>query len=193
MDIYVANLIIVIILAICYFYMPDFFTIETIILMVGIYVLVNLLVDDDSDKLIYGGNNSIKLVHTHDGAVFTEGGKEIPYMKMDLMDPKHNFREIAKQLILLEDHMAHKPKRCIDCITKHYLMTEGLLEEAITLDKTGEHIQEVNDITDQLKPVVMRIIDLVKKGKINDKEYEVACQTLRQIRKKIALKYVMNN
>jgi hypothetical protein len=125
--------------------------------------------------------------------VLTEGGKEVPYMKMDLMDPKHNFREIAKQLILLEDHMAHKPKRCIDCITKHYLMTEGLLEEAITLDKTGEYIQEVRDITDQVKPVVMRIIDLVKKNKINDKEYELACQTLRQVRKKIALKYVMNN
>lgn len=188
MDIYLANVIIVIILAIGIFYMPDFFTIETIILIVGIYALVNILVDDDKKSYIYGG--SIELIHSHDNI---EGGKDLPYMKMNLMDPKHNFREIAKQLILLEDHMAHKPKRCIDCITKHYLMTEGLLEEAITLDNTGEYIEEIRDVTDKIKPVIMRIIDLVKNGKINDKEYETACQYLRQVRKKIALKYVMNN
>ncbi len=193
-----AVIIVAIIIAICYIYIPDFFNAETIVIIAGIFMLIYLLFEDipikNNDGLIYGGYQQMpeELIHSHDNTLLNDE-KDVPYMKMDLMDPKHNLREIAKQLILLEDHMAHKPKRCIDCITKHYLMTEGLLEEAITLDKTGEHIQEVRNITEQLKPVVMRIIDLIKNNKINDAEYESACQTLRNIRKKIALKYVMNN
>ena len=120
------------------------------------------------------------------------GSGNANYMKMSLMDPKHNLREIAKQLILLEDHMAHKPKRCIDCITKHYLMVEGLLEEAVTLDKDGEHHAEIREITEAIKPAIMQIIDAIKHNKINDKLYMEACQTTRSVRKKIALKYVLN-
>ncbi len=113
------------------------------------------------------------------------------YMKMELMDPKHNMREIAKQLILIEDHMAHKHKRCVDCLTKHYLMVEGLLEETITLDKTGEHIDEVNTAITTIKPVMMSIIEKIKNSTIADKDYQEACQVVRSIRKEIALKYVL--
>jgi hypothetical protein len=174
MDIQIAGAIIIIILIIGFIYAPDFFTTELIATIAAIFILVWILIDDEMQTNIVGGNESQ------------------PYMKMDLMDPKHNFREIAKQLILLEDHMAHKSKRCIDCITKHYLMVEGLLEEAITLDKTGEHTEEARNITDKIKPAVMKIIELIKNDQIKDADYTAACQVLREERKKIALKYVLN-
>jgi hypothetical protein len=45
------------------------------------------------------------------------------------MRPYQNAREIIKQLAMLEDHLNNAHKRCADCITKHFLMTEGLAEE----------------------------------------------------------------
>jgi hypothetical protein len=180
-------LILVTLLLIGIIYISNFFSIESVAIIIAVFGLFLIFFDDD--KEFVGGGS--ELIHSHDTTLI--GGKEMPYTKMNLMDPKHNIREIAKQLILLEDHMAHKPKRCIDCITKHYLMVEGLLEEAITLDNSGEHIEEVRELTEQLKPAIMRIIDLIKNGKINDGEYHSACQVLRAVRKKIALKYVLNN
>jgi len=57
---------------------------------------------------------------------------------LPINDWKHNIREICKQCTLIEDHMTHTKKRCNDCITKHFLYIEGLAEEAVTLDSTGE-------------------------------------------------------
>jgi hypothetical protein len=57
---------------------------------------------------------------------------------MNIQDPWHNIREACKQALLLEDHLFHKAKNCPDCISKHLLMMEALLEEAITLDETGQ-------------------------------------------------------
>jgi len=51
-----------------------------------------------------------------------------------LTDPSFNLREICKQMILLEDHLVNPSKRCPDCITKHFLMTEALSDEIGTLD-----------------------------------------------------------
>ena len=39
---------------------------------------------------------------------------------LPVMDCKFNFREICKQCILLEDHLTHNEKRCIDCCMKHF-------------------------------------------------------------------------
>ena len=48
-------------------------------------------------------------------------------------DPKYNMRQIIKQSILLEEHLANKNKRCRDCITKHFSHIIGLAEEAVML------------------------------------------------------------
>lgn len=48
-------------------------------------------------------------------------------------DPAYNMKEIAKQSILLEEHLAEMNKRCLDCITKHFLHIIGLSEEAMML------------------------------------------------------------
>lgn len=52
-----------------------------------------------------------------------------------ILDPKFNMREVSKQCLLLEDHLNNKNKRCIDCIKKHMLIIDGLLEEAVSLEQ----------------------------------------------------------
>lgn len=52
-----------------------------------------------------------------------------------ILDPRFNMREVAKQALLLEDHMNNTKKRCFDCIRKHFLIIDGLLEEAVSLEK----------------------------------------------------------
>lgn len=66
-----------------------------------------------------------------------------------------NLREVIKNMLLLEDHLFHPKKRCVECISKHFLLIEGLAEEAVTLqadDKSvpkamkllAEHIRKVH-------------------------------------------------
>lgn len=53
---------------------------------------------------------------------------------LPLQDPAFNLREVAKHLILLEDHLLHVDRRCPDCIWKHLLTAEAFADEADTLD-----------------------------------------------------------
>jgi len=48
-------------------------------------------------------------------------------------DPAYNMREIAKQSILLEEHLTVDAKFCVDCVTKHFLHIVGLANEAAML------------------------------------------------------------
>lgn len=54
--------------------------------------------------------------------------------KLSLTDPRFNIREIVKQMLLLEDHLAHPNKKCNDCILKHFMTIEAYAEEAASLD-----------------------------------------------------------
>lgn len=54
--------------------------------------------------------------------------------RLKISDPRFNVREIAKQLILLEQHLLEKDKYCPDCITKHILTIEALADECQLLD-----------------------------------------------------------
>jgi hypothetical protein len=56
-----------------------------------------------------------------------------------IFDPRHNFREIAKHLILLENHLCNPERRCADCIAKHLLSVEAYADEAAELDKQGKY------------------------------------------------------
>lgn len=73
-----------------------------------------------------------------------EGGQ-----RLSLTHPQFNLREIAKQMVLLEDHLCHPYKHCPDCIRKHLLTIEAFAEEAVSLDQvgiyreTGERLAEV--------------------------------------------------
>lgn len=54
--------------------------------------------------------------------------------RLKISNPRFNVREIAKQLILLEQHLLEKDKYCPDCITKHLLTIEALADECQLLD-----------------------------------------------------------
>lgn len=56
-----------------------------------------------------------------------------PTRLLPIMRPSFNLREVIKELSLLEDHLINSAKRCHDCINKHFLKTEGLLEECKSL------------------------------------------------------------
>ena len=55
-------------------------------------------------------------------------------------DPAYNMQQIAKQSVLLEEHLAEDRKYCKDCIVKHFLHITGLAEEAVWL--AGERLHE---------------------------------------------------
>lgn len=57
--------------------------------------------------------------------------------KWGILDPRHNLKEAAKQLLLLEDHLFNDEQWCPDCAHKHCLMIEALGDEGVSLDKGG--------------------------------------------------------
>lgn len=108
-----------------------------------------------------------------------------------ILDPKFNLREVAKHIILLEDHLFQSRRRCDDCINKHRLTIEAFLEEAITLDKKGEYIDYVNDILSRFKRIMGEWVYKVRVSKSNDvnKIYAETAQKLREIRKPLCGAY----
>ena len=83
--------------------------------------------------------------------------------RLGITDAAFNFREIAKQMLLLEDHLFQPHKFCPDCIRKHLLTIEALAEEAVTLgtelywEAMGENMAEqarkwLIEITDGSSP-----------------------------------------
>tara|TARA_Y100000310_G_C20531112_1_gene738497 strand:- start:541 stop:918 length:378 start_codon:yes stop_codon:yes gene_type:complete len=99
---------------------------------------------------------------------------------LPLMDPAHNLREVCKQLVLLEDHLTHPAKQCSDCIRKHFLTIEALLEEALALDKTQEYAEEVTPAIEGIRRLQRKWLDGASQPRL--------AQQLRQIRKRWSAK-----
>jgi hypothetical protein len=107
----------------------------------------------------------------------------------DVLNPKYNLREVVKQIILLEDHLNSVKKRCADCITKHMLFIEGLLEEAIGLDKENTCRDMTNDALKKFNIIRKKYFREYKNKKVEDDNFYCSiAQELRKIRKPI-----MNN
>jgi hypothetical protein len=51
--------------------------------------------------------------------------------KDDVNNPAYNMKNVIKQTILLEEHLAEDNKYCKPCIVKHYLHIQALIEEAV--------------------------------------------------------------
>jgi hypothetical protein len=102
-----------------------------------------------------------------------------------ILEPSFNMREVAKQCILLEDHINNSKKRCFDCIRKHFLMIDGLLEESIGLEKDNKLRQEYRDIyLDWIKIEK----DYAKNSTQNDNLDNIS-KTIRLFRKPLVEKY----
>ena len=126
---------------------------------------------DDSDTSCLPDSDGVKNI--------CGGGKLFP-----IMDPRFNLRETAKNMILLEDHLFHMGKRCHDCILKHCLTIEGVLEEGITLDIKGEYIKTLENSSNDFRKIFKRIAKKIKDTSTltNDDCFEIA-QNIRKIRK----------
>lgn len=96
-----------------------------------------------------------------------------------LNDPKHNIRETAKQLLLLEDHMAQADRRCEDCIKKHLLTAEALLDEALTLD----HQNEFRPLIESALHVIRRVECAFAKDFVKSANDTNLRQDIKSIRK----------
>jgi hypothetical protein len=70
---------------------------------------------------------------------------------LPVMDPRHNLREIAKQMLLLEDHLGQPRKRCDDCIRKHFAFIEALAEEGCSLQPKGEFYLLFKDLQEMAR------------------------------------------
>ncbi len=97
----------------------------------------NLNDPNNSNNIMYirGEDDSGKCKSLSSKQCGSDTGKCSPYTLYPIMDPKFNMREAAKQCLLLEDHLNNTKKRCYDCIRKHFLTTDGFLEEAVSLEK----------------------------------------------------------
>lgn len=97
--------------------------------------------------------------------------------RLSLTHPRFNLREIAKQMILLEDHLAHPYKHCPDCIRKHLLTIEAFAEEAVSLDTVGVYRDFAGEIAEYARHWMEDFMD--------DKPMPEIGQRVRQVRKKL--------
>lgn len=104
-----------------------------------------------------------------------------------ILNPMFNLREVAKHLILLEDHLFHQGKRCTQCIIKHLLTIEAFLEEAITLDKEQKYTEKITDIYTKFKNIQKTIHQQISNNSLSGEFCENIAQQLRSIRKPISL------
>jgi hypothetical protein len=94
---------------------------------------------------------------------------------LDVFDPRHNLREMAKELILLEDHLAQPAKHCPDCIRKHLLKAEALAEEAVQLDEDGSQQERLRPLPGQIRNI--------QRAFLADTDRNALQQQVRQLRK----------
>lgn len=107
------------------------------------------------------------------------------------MEPQFNLREVAKNMILLEDHLFHEGKRCQDCIFKHCLTIEALLEEGITLDKKNEVREQLMNALGEFRSIFRDLVQAVQADQMDDAKCAELAQRLRRIRKPLCQQYAM--
>ena len=78
---------------------------------------------------------------------------------LPIMHPLFNMREVCKQTALLEDHLNNERKRCTDCIRKHFLTIEALLEEAVSLDNKAKWADLLDGKVELVRECQARWID----------------------------------
>lgn len=103
--------------------------------------------------------------------------KDAQGVRRDVHDPIFNLREIAKNLILLEDHLSHQYKICPDCIRKHLLCIEGLAEEGTCLDGDGEYTTGMEGLAELARQWMEEFTD-------GAEPFSLACK-MRAVRKSV--------
>jgi len=101
-----------------------------------------------------------------------------------IMDQQFNIREATKNMILLEDHLFHDDRRCVDCVRKHCLTIEAYLDEAFGLDKRNAYTDNLNGVARDYKSVSNAILSSCEKG-LPSQDCAHLGQRLRTLRKKM--------
>ena len=114
-------------------------------------------------------------------------GKDAPLDKV--FSPEFNMREIGKQMILLEDHLFNPYRRCTDCITKHSLMIEALIEEALTLDVDQAYIENMQNLLDNYRAISRELLRKVKSSSLDQPYANDCAQRIRKLRKPICTEF----
>ena len=144
-----------------------------------------------SSNAICGSNSSsCSIGNVNSAQVSSSSGQNL----LPILDPMFNLKEVSKHLILLEDHLFQQGRRCKDCIIKHIYTIEAFLEEAITLDTTGENVKLIENVHSEFKNISKEIIDIINNTSQTDEDitpyiHSVA-QKLRNIRKPLMYKTI---
>lgn len=91
-------------------------------------------------------------------------------------DPDYNVREVIKNTLLIEQHLAEDQKYCKECIVKHFLISIAYLEEGIWMAcKNCEKYPK-------LKESLSFYNVLFEKWYKNMEDQETRLQTLQELR-----------
>ena len=134
--------------------------------------------EDELDDLI---DEDLPVARRRRAMVLDGGANRAPALAaepkglLDVFDPRHNLREMAKELLLLEDHLAQPAKHCPDCIRKHLLKSEALAEEAVQLDEDGSQQERLRPLPGQIRNI--------QRAFLADTDRNALQQQVRQLRK----------
>lgn len=107
-----------------------------------------------------------------------------------VFDPRTNLREAAKNMLLLEDHLLQEGMDCKDCISKHLLMVDAYLSEALSLDTTNQYTEKILGSLKQMRDVMKQINDSYANGSAPDRTSRSRfSQQIRMIRKPLCQEF----
>lgn len=107
----------------------------------------------------------------------------------DVNDPAYNMKNIVKQSILLEEHIAEKNKYCLSCIVKHFQHIVGLSEEAVWM--AGKDLQNYPYLDDSME-FYQSLFELWVNNKEDDKVKPEVLNKLRERRRYLIDVYFLN-
>jgi hypothetical protein len=103
-------------------------------------------------------------------------------------EPDYNMRNITKQSILLEEHLAEASKYCKSCITKHFLHIIGLAEEATWM--AGRKLDDYPFLRDSV-PFYQRTFDRWVANRDDEDVKREVLDTLRSARRALIDAYFL--
>lgn len=108
---------------------------------------------------------------------------------LPIMDPRFNFKQIAGNMLLLEDHLNHPGMRCKDCIKKHMMLILNYLQESVSLDVKGEYTDLIRDLSKKVDEFYINMSNKINQGKMEDKDCIEQARILRLIRKPLCQQF----
>jgi hypothetical protein len=123
------------------------------------------------------------------------GGNVIENKKVELVPilrPSQNLHDCVKQLILLEAHLFDPERTCWQCVDKHFLTIQALLEEAHSLVTNDGDERKKLPVPTNIQALEQAVRRLHIKWHDSDRSprvrHGIACE-LRQIRKALMKDY----